>query len=127
MEFKILIADDDFDNRAILKEALGAAGFDVIEAVNGEEAVASALKELPDLIFLDLSMPKLNGWEAAKRLRGLAQTAAIPIFAFTAHALQGDEGTARASGCDEYVSKPCIPRDVVKKVSDYLRTRKASC
>ncbi|MBI3549100.1 MAG: response regulator [Elusimicrobia bacterium] len=123
MNPKILIADDDFDNRTILTEALEAAGFRVIQAVNGQEAIAAAVKESPDLIFLDLSMPTMNGWEAAKRIRLLPELAHIGIFAFTAHALQGDETKARAAGCDEYVTKPCIPRDVVKKVQEWLKVR----
>lgn len=122
---KILIADDDYDNRTILKEALEAAGFQVVQATNGQEAIDMALKELPVLIFLDLSMPKMNGWEAAKSLRQFPQMAQVPLFAFTAHALQGDETKAKAAGCDEYVTKPCIPREVVKKVQDRLRIRKA--
>ena len=120
----ILIADDDFDNRTILKEALEAAGFAVVLATNGQEALDMAMKELPDLIFLDLSMPKMNGWEAAKRLRQIPQMAQIPIFAFTAHALQGDETKAKAAGCDDYVSKPCVPREVVQKVRDWLKSKK---
>lgn len=116
MSATILIADDDYDNRAILRQALEASGFRVLEAVNGEEALQAVQAQSPDLILLDLSMPKMNGWEAAKRLRQLPQAAAVPIFAFTAHALQGDEVKARAAGCDDYVSKPCIPREVVEKI-----------
>lgn len=127
MTLKILVADDDYDNRAILKEALEAAGFQVVQATNGQEAIDMALKELPGLIFMDLSMPKMNGWEAAKRLRQLPRMAQVPIFAFTAHALQGDETKAKAAGCDDYVTKPCIPREVVKKVREWLKTRKAAC
>ncbi|MBI4387061.1 MAG: response regulator [Elusimicrobia bacterium] len=120
MSHKILIADDDYDNRAVLKEALEAAGLNVILATNGEEALRMALEEAPDLIFLDLSMPRLSGWEVAKRIRAVPRIARIPIFAFTAHALQGDEVKARAAGCDDYISKPCIPREVVKKVRALL-------
>lgn len=124
MNMKILIADDDYDNRAILKEALEAAGCRVIQAVNGEEALDIAQKETPDLIFLDLSMPKLSGWEVAQQIRTISRVASTPIFAFTAHALQGDEVKARAAGCDEYVAKPCIPREVVKKVRDWFQSKK---
>lgn len=127
MNLKILIADDDYDNRTILTQALEAAGFIVVQAVNGQEAVESALKDPPALIFLDLSMPQMNGWEAAKRLRQLPQTAGVPIFAFTAHALQGDETKAKAAGCDQFVTKPCIPREVVKKVQQWLKAGKPAC
>jgi two-component system cell cycle response regulator DivK len=120
MNAKILIADDDYDNRAILTQALEAAGFQVLQAENGQEAIDTAVREKPTLIFLDLSMPKMNGWEAAKRLRQLPELSATPIFAFTAHALQGDEMKAKAAGCDDYISKPCVPREVVQKVRDRL-------
>lgn len=127
MNPKILIADDDYDNRVILKEALEVSGFDVVLAANGEEALEVALKELPALIFLDLSMPKMSGWEAAKRLRQVPRLSQVPIFAFTAHALQGDETKARAAGCDDFVTKPCVPREVVKKVRERLKVGGAAC
>lgn len=123
MNLKILIADDDYDNRTILKEALEAAGCRVLQATNGQEAIDIALAEKPGLIFLDLSMPKLNGWEAAKRIRQTPEISDIPIFAFTAHALQGDETKAKAAGCDDYVTKPCIPRDVVQKVRNWFKQK----
>ena len=124
MDLKILIADDDYDNRAILKDALEAAGFAVVEAGDGQEAIDRALEELPALIFMDLTMPHMDGWEAAKRLRQLPQTAQVTIIAFSAVALEGEEATARAAGCDDYVMKPCIPREVVKKVPDWLKAKR---
>jgi len=127
VNLKILIADDDFDNRTILTQALEGAGFSVVQATDGQEAVDTALKELPVLIFMDLSMPKMSGWEAAKRLRQFPQMAQVPIFAFTAHALQGDETKAKAAGCDDFVTKPCVPREVVKKVQEWLKAKKAIC
>lgn len=112
----ILVADDEPDNRAIMAAALSASGFRVCEAAGGEEAVAVALSERPDLILLDMSMPGVSGWEAVRRLKAMSQTRAIPVFAFTAFALAGDELKAREAGCDGYVSKPCIPKDVVAKI-----------
>lgn len=124
MKPKILIADDDFDNRNILMQVLEANDYEVVQATNGEEAIDMALKELPCLIFLDLSMPKLNGWEAAKRMKQMPEIAHIPIIAFTAHALVGDEAKAKAAGCDSYISKPCAPREIVQKVKDMLQDGK---
>ena len=124
MNIKILIADDDYDNRTILSQALEASDFQIFQATNGQEAIDMAVKERPDLIFLDLSMPKLNGWEAAQRIRQLPEIAKIPIFAFTAHALQGDETKAKAAGCDDYISKPCNPRDVVNKVRTFFNLQR---
>jgi len=120
MPVKILVADDDYDNRTIIKQVLEAAGYQVLEVVDGLEAVEAAMGEKPALILMDLSMPKLNGWEAAKRLKAAPETADIPIFAFTAHALAGDDIRAKAAGCDDYISKPCVPREVLRKVQERL-------
>ena len=120
MTYKILVADDDFDNRTIAREALELSGHRVVEATNGLEAVEMAMKERPDVILMDLSMPKLNGWEATKRIRQAPEISHIPIVAFTAHALKGDDLRAHAAGCDDYISKPCQPKDVVRKIQDWL-------
>jgi two-component system cell cycle response regulator DivK len=116
----ILVADDDKDNRAIMSAVLEAAGYRVLLACDGVEAIDAAMKELPDLILLDMSMPRLSGWDAIKRLKSAPRTAAIPVFAFTAHALAGDELKTREAGCDGYVAKPCLPRDVVAKIANKI-------
>jgi len=121
MSVKILVADDDYDNRTIIRQVLEAAGYQILEAVNGLEAGEKALAEKPALILMDLSMPKLNGWEAAKRIKQTPELSGIPIFAFTAHALAGDNVKAIAAGCNDYISKPCVPREVLKKVRDCLK------
>ena len=112
----ILVADDEADNRAIMTAVLSASGYRVCQASGGEEAVALALRELPDLILLDMAMPGVSGWEAIRRIKAMPQTSAIPVFAFTAFALAGDELKAKEAGCDGYVSKPCVPKDVVEKI-----------
>lgn len=112
----ILVADDEPDNRAIMAAALTASGYRVCQASGGEEAVALALRELPDLILLDMAMPGVSGWEAVRRIKTMPQTRGIPVFAFTAFALAGDELKAKEAGCDGYVSKPCVPKDVVEKI-----------
>jgi two-component system cell cycle response regulator DivK len=112
----ILVADDEPDNRAIMAAALAASGYRVRLAAGGEEAVAAALRDLPDLILLDMAMPDMSGWEAVRRIKAMPQTRGIPVFAFTAYALAGDELKAREAGCDGYVTKPCLPRDVVEKI-----------
>ena len=121
MNAKILVADDDYDNRTIIRQVLEAGGYQVLEAVNGLEAVEKALAEKPALILMDLSMPRLSGWEAAKQIKQTPEIAGIPIFAFTAHALTGDDVKAKAAGCDGYISKPCVPREVLQKVRDCLK------
>lgn len=112
----ILIADDEPDNRAIMSAALSASGYRVCEASNGAEAVETALRERPALILLDMAMPGVSGWEAVRRLKEMPQTRDIPVFAFTAYALAGDEVKAKEAGCDGYVSKPCVPKQVVEKI-----------
>lgn len=123
MSRKILIADDDFDNRTIAVEILEARGYLVCTAENGLEAIDAALKEQPELILLDLSMPKLDGWQTVERIRQIPQIAKIPIVAFTAHAMQGDEARAKVAGCDDYLSKPCLPGQIIEKAQKWLPSK----
>jgi CheY-like chemotaxis protein len=119
MPYKILIADDDADNRIIMSDILTAHGHSVITAVNGLEALELAVKERPDMIFLDLSMPVMDGWQAAAKLRSAPNTAKIPIIAFTAHAMAGDEKKAIDAGCDDYLTKPCTPDKIIEKINKW--------
>ena len=123
MRHKILVADDDFDNRTIVREALEAAGYGVVLAVDGEEALEKIASEHPEVVLLDLSMPRINGWEVAKRVRQDAALESLPLIAFTAHALAGEELKARAAGCDDYISKPCLPKDVVAKIARWFQQK----
>lgn len=116
----VLVADDEADNRAIMTAVLAASGYRVLEARDGAEAVETALRERPDLILLDMAMPVMTGWEAARRLKSMEPTRAIPILAFTAFALAGDELKAREAGCEGYVSKPCVPADVVRTIRETI-------
>ena len=118
---RVLVVDDDQDNRAIIYEILKINGYEISVMTNGQEAWEHLQKELPDLIVMDMSMPKLSGWELTKRLKADQATAHIPILAFTAHALAGDEAKARAAGCDDYLSKPCAPKDIVAAVQKWLK------
>jgi two-component system cell cycle response regulator DivK len=124
MTTKILVADDDFDNRTIVLEVLSAAGYDVVLAVNGQEALEQTILLKPEVLILDLSMPKMNGWEVARRVREMPELSGTVIVAFTAHALVGDELKAKAAGCDDYLSKPCLPKEVVKKVAFWLEHKR---
>jgi two-component system cell cycle response regulator DivK len=117
----ILIADDDFDNRTIAQQILEAAGYRTLLAVNGLEAVALNDREKPDLLLLDLSMPKMNGWDVAKKIRQDEKQGHLPIIAFTAHALAGEAEKAKAAGCDEYLAKPCAPKEIAETVKRLLR------
>jgi two-component system cell cycle response regulator DivK len=120
MSKRILIVEDQEDNRAILRDLLSMAGYDLIEAVNGEDGVKLAQSERPDLILMDIQLPVIDGYEATRRIRGNAELKSIPIIAVTSYALSGDEAKARAAGCDGYVTKPFSPRQLLAKVREYL-------
>jgi two-component system cell cycle response regulator DivK len=120
MKPKVLIADDDPDNRAIAQDALEMAGYDVVLACDGQKAFEKIVSEKPDVVLLDMSMPKLDGWEVAKRVRETKALAHTPLIAFTAHALVGEELKAKAAGCDDYLTKPCMPKDLVLRVAVWI-------
>lgn len=118
MPKKILVVEDDTDNRRIVVKVLSVEGYDIVEATDGVQALARAHSERPDLILMDLALPNMDGWEATRRLKADPETRAIPIVALTAFAMRGDEEQARAAGCDDYIPKPARPvaiREVVKK------------
>ena len=118
MPKKILVVEDDTDNRRIVVKVLSVEGYDIVEATDGVQALARARADQPDLILMDLALPNMDGWEATRRLKADPETRAIPIVALTAFAMRGDEEQARAAGCDDYIPKPARPvaiREVVKK------------
>ena len=120
MTKRILIVEDQEDNRAIMRDLLNTAGYKLIEAVDGEEGVRLAQSEHPDLILMDIQLPILDGYEATRRIRALAELKSIPIIAVTSYALSGDEAKALAAGCDSYVAKPFSPRELLAKVREFL-------
>jgi CheY-like chemotaxis protein len=103
---KILLVEDNEMNRDMLSRRLERRGFKVVFALDGEQAIAVARSEQPDLILMDMSLPVIDGWEATRRLRAAAETAAIPVIALTAHAMSGDRQQALDAGCDDYDTKP---------------------
>ena len=103
---KILYVEDNDDNVYVLKNRLTRAGYTVLIAVNGEDGVAMAAAEKPDLILMDLSLPVLDGWEATRRLKAAEETRAIPVIALTAHAMSGDREKALEAGCEDFDTKP---------------------
>jgi two-component system, cell cycle response regulator DivK len=117
---RVLVVDDYPDAREMYAEYLQYSGFDVIEATNGMEALARAADSAPDIILMDLSLPVMDGWEATKRLKADKTTAAIPIVALTGHALAGILEGAKKAGCDAFVTKPCLPEDLVKEIRKVL-------
>jgi two-component system cell cycle response regulator DivK len=120
----ILVVDDYQDAREMYAEYLQFSGFRVAEARNGNEAVEQAFALKPDLILMDLSLPGMDGWEATRRLKADATTKHIPIVALTGHALAGASDGAKRAGCDSFVTKPCLPDDLVVEVRRMLGTPK---
>ena len=120
MSKRILVVEDQEDNRRILRDLLGSAGYELTEAENGEEALAALAKQQPDLILMDIQLPIMDGYEATRRIRTNPDLKSVPIIAVTSHALAGDEEKALTAGCNGYVSKPYSPRDLLAKVRAYL-------
>jgi two-component system cell cycle response regulator DivK len=121
MTKRILVVEDQEDNRQILRDLFANAGYELIEVGDGEAALPAALKHHPDLILMDIELPLLDGYEATRRIKANPQLKSIPVIAVTSYALSGDEAKARSAGCDAYVSKPFSPRELLAKVQGYLK------
>ena len=120
MSRRILVIEDQEDNRAILRDLLTSAGFVVLEAVTGEEGVAAAEREHPDLILMDVQLPGIDGLEATRRIRAVPGLRQIPLIVVTSYALSGDDVKARDAGADDYVTKPFSPRALLATVRQHL-------
>ncbi|MGH7797223.1 MAG: response regulator [Candidatus Binatia bacterium] len=117
---KILLVEDNEMNRDMLSRRLERRGYRVAIAFDGEQGVSMAGSEAPDLILMDMSLPVLDGWEAARRLKAAPETQAIPIIALTAHAMVGDREKAIEAGCDDYDIKPVEFQRLVDKIDALL-------
>ncbi len=112
---KILLVEDNEMNRDMLSRRLEKRGYDVILATDGEEGVARARSDAPDVILMDMSLPGIDGWEATRRIKAAAQTNGIPVLALTAHAMSDDREKALQAGCDDFDTKPIdLPRLLAK-------------
>ena len=116
----VLLVEDNEDNRIVYSTILQHFGYRVMEALNGEEGIAKARTEQPDLILMDISIPVIDGWEATQVLKRDPKTRRIPIIALTAHALASDREKAMEVGCDSYLAKPCEPKTVVSEVERFI-------
>ena len=116
----VLLVEDNEDNLIVYRTILDHVGYRVIEARDGEEGVARAKADKPDLILMDVSLPKMDGWEATRRIKADDDTRQIPIIAVTAHALDDDREKATQVGCDGYLAKPVAPRRVVEEVERFI-------
>ena len=117
---KILLVEDNEMNRDMLSRRLERRGYQVVIAVDGQQGVAMAQLEAPDLILMDMSLPGLDGWEAARRLKAAPETQAIPVIALTAHAMVGDREKAIEAGCDDYDTKPVEFQRLLEKIEAIL-------
>ena len=121
MKTKILVIEDNEDNRRIVRDLLTSAGYEVIEAVTGQEGVTEAETQGPELILMDIQLPDFDGYEATRRIKANPTLSAIPIIAVTSYALSGDDVKAFEAGCDAYVTKPFSPRELLAKIREYLQ------
>jgi two-component system, cell cycle response regulator DivK len=116
---KILVVEDVEFNRDLIVQLLEDE-YEVLTATDGAEGIRRAERDRPDLILMDLSLPVIDGWEAARRLKANEALRHIPIIALSAHAMTGDEAKARQSGCDDYISKPIDEDTLFAKLNRYL-------
>lgn len=121
--FKILYVEDNPQNMRLVRKILMAAGYDVIEATNGLSGIATAERDKPDLILMDVNLPDINGLEATTRLKAStdATVAAIPVIALTANAMHGDRENCMAAGCDGYLAKPVMKNELLNTVALFLK------
>ena len=117
---KILLVEDNELNRDMLSRRLTRKGFTVLSAKNGQEGIDVAISENPDIILMDLSLPVVDGWTAAGKLKADAVTKSIPIIALTAHAMKGDREKALDAGCDEYDTKPIDFERLLNKINSLI-------
>ena len=123
MKEKILIVEDNVQNMRLMEMTLRDGSYILLKATDGEEALEVAIREQPDLIIMDIQLPKLSGVEVVKRLRQMPEFSSVPIIALTAYAMKGDKEKFIEAGCDAYLSKPINTRELPKIVADMLLGR----
>ena len=120
MTKRILIVEDQEDNRQIMQDLLESAGYEVVIAVNGREGVDKATSDRPDLVLMDIQLPGLDGYAAARLIKDSEGLGGTPIIAVTSYALSGDDVKAYEAGCDDYVAKPFSPRKLLAKIREHI-------
>ena len=120
MSARILLIEDHEDNRRIVRDLLRSVGYEIIEALTGEQGITLAASHLPDVILMDIQLPNIDGYEATRRIRANPQLRETPIIAVTSYALSGDDAKAFEAGCTAYVAKPFDPMDLLAKVREYV-------
>jgi two-component system cell cycle response regulator DivK len=120
MSKRILVVEDQPDNRQIIRDMLAPTDYEITEAENGEETLAAVATRRPDLILMGVQLPITDGYEITRQIKADPALRSIPIIAVTSHALNGEEKTARAAGCDDYVPEPYSPRQLLAKIRQYM-------
>ncbi len=120
MSKRILVVEDQPDNRQIIRDMLAPADYEITEAEDGQQALEAIAKQRPDLILVDIQLPIIDGYTATRKIKADPLLRSIPIIAVTSYALSGEEKKARAAGCDDYVPKPFSPRQLLAKIRQYL-------
>jgi two-component system cell cycle response regulator DivK len=120
MSKRILVVEDQPDNRQIIRDTLAGSDYQITEAEDGEQALAAVAKQRPDLILMGIQLPIMDGYEVARRIKADPAFRSIPIIAVTSRALDGEEQTARAAGCDGYVPEPYSPRQLLAKIQQCM-------
>ena len=120
---KILVVDDDKKNRYLVSFLLEKEGFEVVIATNGLEGIEAAKKQQVDLIIMDIKMPKMDGYEATRRIRRLKKYKSIPIIALTSYAMREDKERVMKAGCTVYMSKPITPEIFTEEIKKFLEVK----
>ena len=120
MNTKVLVVEDQEDNRRIVRDLLGSVGIEVVEAMTGAQGVEMAADVIPALIIMDVQLPEMDGLEATRRLKSHPELKHIPIIVLTSFALKGDDNAAYEAGCDVYLPKPVSPRELLVKVKELM-------
>jgi two-component system cell cycle response regulator DivK len=120
MSKRILVVEDQADNRQIIRDMLAGTDYEITEAEDGEQALAAVAKRRPQLILMSVELPIIDGYEVARQIKADPALRSIPIIAVTSHALNGEEQTARAAGCDDYVPEPYSPRQLLAKIRQFM-------
>jgi two-component system, cell cycle response regulator DivK len=118
---RILVIEDHEENRRLLRDLMTSFGYELMEAVTGEDGLIVAEAQPPDLILMDIQLPGIDGYETTRRIKGNTSLSQIPIIAVTSYALSGDDIKAFAAGCDAYVTKPFDPAELLEKIREHLK------
>jgi len=116
----VLLVDDFDDAREMYSQYLDYSGYSVVQAADGPQALELAFERQPEIILMDLALPRMDGWEVTRRLKADPRTAHIPVIALTGHALNLFREAAQRAGCDAWITKPCLPDDLVKEIRRVL-------